>query len=46
MQDQAPPDQPSIIDHLARIAANARDTIFRVDEVIRQLRQADENPGD
>ncbi len=41
MQDQA---EPSIIDHLARVAADARDIIFRVDEVIRQLREQTEGP--
>jgi hypothetical protein len=31
--------ETSVIEHLARIAAQARDIIWRVDEVIKQIRQ-------
>jgi hypothetical protein len=39
------PETTSVIEHLARIAAQARDIIWRVDEVIRQLRQNEQAGG-
>jgi len=44
MQDQTPQDPgPSVVEHLAKIAQDAGDIRFRVDEIVRMIRQSEQN---